>query len=214
VRTKPSYDELLEPLPVVVDGVTLAPVWTEHARLLTDVVPQGFEAVDAVCTRILETPGLAALAPWLGPQSSVPEERAPTPPTTFSRIFELHPVRLESLPGWWEQQARNERVVIARRLSLSPPRRIADGVWTMRASLRVPWQVRPMGMELSLWRHLGGWTKLTFEPQRRVYVKCFYFDTGHRALDVLCDQLVRDLDAVAPCSTEAHRTGRYASRTA
>ena len=191
MRTKPSYDELLEPLPVVVDGVTVAPVWA-HTRL-TDVGPHTFEAVDAVCTRILETPGLAALAPWLGPRSPVPEARVPTPPTTFSRIFELHPVRLESLPGWWEQHARNERVMIGRRLSLGPPRRIADCVWTMRASLRGRWQLRPLPMELSLWRHLGGWTKVTLEPQRRVYVKGLYFNTGHRALDVLCDQLVREL---------------------
>jgi hypothetical protein len=191
VRTKPSYDELLEPLPVMVDGVTVAPVWA-HTRL-TDVGPYTFEAVDEVCTRILETPGLAALAPWLGPRSPVPETRVPTPPTTFSRIFELHPARLELLAGWWDQHARNERVTIARRLSLCPPRRVADCAWTMRASLRGRWQMRPMPMELSLWRHLGGWTKLTLEPQRRVYVKAFYFDTGHRALDVLCDQLTREL---------------------
>jgi hypothetical protein len=191
VRTKPSYDEFLEPLPVVVDGVTMAPVWA-HPRL-TEVAPDTFEAVDAVCARILETPGFAGLAPWLGPRSPVPESRALTPPTTFSRIFELHPVQLELLPGWWEQHARNERVTIARRLSLGRPQRIADGVWTVRASLCGPWQVRPMPVELSLWRHLGGWTKLTLEPQRRVYIKSIYFDTGHRALDVLCGKLTREL---------------------
>ena len=191
MRTKPWYDELLEPLPVVVDGVTVAPVWA-HTRL-TDVAPHTFDAVDEVCARILETPGLATLAPWLGPQSPVPEARAPTPPTTFSRIFELHPVRLELLPGWWDQHARNERVTIARRLSLGPPQRIADCAWTMRASLRGRWQLRPLPMELSLWRHIGGWTKLTLEPERRVYIKGFYFDTGHRTLDVLCGQLVREL---------------------
>ena len=195
MRTKPSYDELLEPLPVVVDGVTVAPAWAADTRPLTNVGPHTFEAVDAVCTRILETPGFAGLAPWLGPQSPVPEPRAPTPSTTFSRIFELHPVRLESLSGWWAQHARHERVMIARRLSLFSPRRIADGVWGMRASLCGPRQVRPMPMELSLWRHLGGWTKLTLEPQRRVYIKGSYFVTGHRALDVLCDQLGRELDA-------------------
>ena len=193
MRTQPSYDELLEPLPVVVDGATVAPVWT-HTRPLADAVPHAFEAVDAICATILETPGFAGLAPWLGPQSPVPEARVPTPSTTFSRIFELHPARLESLPGWWTQRARYERVVIARRLSLFSPRRIADGVWCMRASLRGPRQVRPMPMELSLWRHLGGWTKLTLEPQRRVYIKGSYFVTGHRALDVLCDQLVHELD--------------------
>jgi hypothetical protein len=63
----------------------------------------------------------------------------------------------------------------------------------MRAALRGLRQVRPMPMELSLWRHLGGWTKLTLEPQRRVYIKSVYFDTGHSALDVLCGRLIREL---------------------
>ena len=61
-----------------------------------------------------------------------------------------------------------------------------------------------MPMELSLWRHLGGWTKLTLEPQRRVYIKGSYFDTGHRALNVLCNQLVRELDAHASSRQHEH----------
>jgi hypothetical protein len=190
VRTQHSYDEeLLEPLPVVVDGVTLAPATTAPTQPLAEVVPHAFEAIDAMCTRILEVRGLAALAPWLGPQSSAPEAPPPALPTTFGRIFELHPAHLESLPDWWRRYARNGRVTISRRLTLGAPRRTDDGVWRMRASLRGPLPLRPLRMELSLWRHLGTWTKLTLEPQRRVWVKSFYFTAGHRALDVLCDRL-------------------------
>ena len=196
MRTKPPPDELLEPLPVVVDGVTVGPVWAAYARAdsrsHTDAA-HVYEAVDAVCARIVETRGLGALAPWLGPNSPTLEARPPTPPTTFSRIFELQPAHLAALPEWWEQNARNERVTIAHRLVLQAPRYATHGVWTMPAVLRGPGQVRPVHMELSLWRHLSGWTKLTLEPRRRVYVKAFYFDAGHRALDALCDRLVRDL---------------------
>ena len=39
--------------------------------------------------------------------------------------------------------------------------------------------------------------QLDLEPRRRVYIKAFYFDTGHRALDALCDRLVRDLAQLA-----------------
>jgi hypothetical protein len=197
VRTKPPLDELLEPLPVVVDGVTVEPVWAAHARadsrVQADAAAHAVEVVDAVCARIVETRGLGALAPWLGPNSPTLEARPPTPPTTFSRIFELQPAHLGALPAWWEQNARNERVTIARRLALRAPRYAGHGVWTMLAVLRGPGQVRPVHMELSLWRHLSGWTKLTLEPRRRVYVKAFYFDAGHRVLDALCDGLVRDL---------------------
>ena len=199
MRTKPPHDELdelLEPLPVVVDGVTVEPVWTAHtqgrSRSHTDAA-HAYDAVDAVCARIVETRGLGALAPWLVPHSPTLEARAPTPPTTFSRIFELHPAHLGALPEWWKQNARNERVTIAHRLVLHAPRHAAHGVWTMPAVLRGSKQVRPVQMELSLWRHLGGWTKLTLEPRRRVYIKALYFETGHRALDALCDRLVRDL---------------------
>jgi hypothetical protein len=206
VRTNPSYDDdLLEPLPVLVDGVAIAPVSAAERQPLAGVVPYTFEAIDAVCTRIVGTRGLAALAPWLGPQSSVPEARAPLPPTTFSRIFELQPEHLGSLPDWWRQYSRHERVVIASRLTLRAPRREADGVWRMQATLRNPWRVRPIRMELSLWRHLGAWAKLTLEPRRRVYIKGLYFDTGHRALDVLCDRLARELVRVAADPGESVR---------
>jgi len=194
VRTKPRYDEeLLEPLPVIVDGVTVAPAESAPTQPLADVVPQAIEAIDAVCTRILEVRGLAVLAPWLGPQSSAPETPTPALPTTFGRIFELHSARLESLPGWWRRYAHSDRVTIARRLVLREPRRTDDGVWRMRASLRGPRPLRSLHMELSLWRHLDMWTKLTLEPRRRVYVKSFYFDAGHRALDVLCERLTHEL---------------------
>jgi hypothetical protein len=193
VRAPHPYDDLLEPLPVVVDGVLVEPTSEVNPLPLHEVVPRAVEAVDAMCARILEKRGLAALAPWLGPNASMTETRPPTPPTTFSRIVELDAVHLASLPGWWEQHARRERLVVGRRLSLSAPRDAAGGVWTMRAALRVRWQVLPVRMELSMWRHLGGLTKLTLAPRRRVFVKGLYFETGHRTLDILCDRLIREL---------------------
>jgi hypothetical protein len=193
VRTQPSYDDLLEPLPVVVDGVLVEPAYAASAQPLRQVVPHTVEAVDAMCTKILERRGLAALAPWLGPQSSMSETQPPTPPTTFSRIIELDPARLASLPAWWERHAGNERLVIAHRLSLSVPRRTADDVWSMGAALRSPGPVRPVRMELSMWRHLRGWTKLTLAPRRRVFTKGLYFRNGHRTLDLLCEQLMHEL---------------------
>ena len=98
MRTKPppdELDELLEPLPVVVDGVTLEPVWTAHTRGRRAATPTRRTPTrrSTRCARIVETRGLGALAPWLVPHSSTLEARAPTPPTTFSRIFELHPGR-------------------------------------------------------------------------------------------------------------------------
>jgi len=194
VRTKDSYDEeLLEPLPVVVDGVVIEPAATSSTQPLREVVPHAFESIDAMCSRLLEVRGLGALTPWLGPPSSAAEAPAPAPPTTFGRIFELHPAHLESLPEWWDRHARDGRVTIAGRLVLRTPCHTDDGVWRMRASLRGRLPLRPLRMELSLWRHLGTWTKLTLEPGRRVWVKSFYFNAGHRALDVLCDRLTREL---------------------
>lgn len=196
--TKPACDdELLEPLPVVVDGVSVAPEWADHSRALADVVPHAFEVIDSVCTRIVDTPGLAGLSPWLGPQSLGAETRAPIAPTTFSRIFELRAAQLESLPEWWRRHSCNERVVIARRLSLRAPRLTDTGVWSMPAALRDPLHVKPIRMELSLWRHLGGWTKLVLEPTRRVHRKTLYFEAGHRVLDALCNCLLHEL-ATAP----------------
>ena len=192
MRTTSSHDELLEPLPVVVDGVLVEPSGT-NPQPLRDAEPRALEAVDEMCTQILQKRGLSGLAPWLASRSSMTEARPPTPPTTFSRIIELDPVHLSSLPDWWEQHARDERLVIARRLALSAPRCTREGVWAMRAVLRSPGPVLPVRMELSMWRHLGGWTKLTLAPRRRVFVKGFYFETGHRALDCLCNQLIHEL---------------------
>jgi hypothetical protein len=194
VRTKRSFDEeLLEPLPVIIDGVAVAPGSAPTPLPLAEVVPHAFEALDAMCTRILEVRGLAALTPWLGPPSGAAEAPAPALPTTFGRIFELHPAHLSALPDWWDRNARGARVTIADRLVLRAPRPTDDGVWRMPASLRGPLPLRPLRMELSLWRHLGTWTKLTLEPARRVWSKGFYFAAGHRALDVLCDRLAHEL---------------------
>lgn len=191
--TQRSSDEVLEPLPVEVDGVLIDPAYSANPQPRRDVVPHAVEAIDAVCTRILERRGLAGLAPWLGSPSSMTEARPPTPPTTFSRVVELDAANLAALPAWWRRQARRDRIAIARRLSLSAPQQAADGVWTMQATLRRSWALLPLRMELSMWRHMSGWTKLTLVPRRAVLIRGFYFENGHRALDVLCDLMLRDL---------------------
>lgn len=185
--------DLLQPLPVVVDGVLIEPADSAEPQPLREVIPHAVEAIDAICTRMLERRGMGGLAPWLGSPSSMTEARPPTPPTTFSRIVELDPAALAALPGWWERRARNDRIVIERRLSLSAPHQTTDGVWTMRAALRRSRTLLPLGMELSMWRHLNGWTKVTLVPRRRVLVRGFYFENGHRALDVLCARMPREL---------------------
>jgi hypothetical protein len=135
---------------------------------------------------------MGGLAPWLGSPSSMTAARPPTPPTTFSRIVGLDPGRLTALPGWWERHARKEHVLIARRLSLSAPRQTPDGVWTMPAALSRTLLLSAR-MELSMWRHLSGWTKLALVPRRPVLIRGLYFENGHRALDALCDRLLHDL---------------------
>ena len=69
------------------------------------------------------------------------------------------------------------------------------GLWRMDGSLRSPWRVRSIPVELSLWPRLGAWTKLALEPQRDVHVGRRYFSTGQRVLDAFCGRMIRELDA-------------------
>jgi hypothetical protein len=110
----------------------------------------------------------------------------------------LHPARLDSLPAWWRRNARGERVDIASRLHLEEPHREPLGLWRMDGSLRSPWRLRSLAVELWMWPHLGEWTQLALEPQRDVHVGRRYFSNGQRTLDVLCSRLIRELDASAP----------------
>jgi hypothetical protein len=100
---------------------------------------------------------------------------------------------LESLGEWWRRRARDDRVEVAGRLVLEAPRRDPAGAWRVRGLLRNPTRTRWIPVELLLWPRFDAWTKLSVEPQRGVRVGRRYFANGHRVLDVLCGELVRDL---------------------
>ena len=59
--------------------------------------------------------------------------------------------------------------------------------------LRSPYSMRSIPVELVLWAHLGTWTRLCLEPQRRVHVGRAYFRKGHRVLDALSARLISEL---------------------
>ena len=82
---------------------------------------------------------------------------------------------------------------------LEAPRRDPAGVWRVRGRLRNPTRTRWIPVELLLWPRLDAWTKLSVEPQRGVRVGRRYFANGHRALDMLCAELVRDLPDLIGC---------------
>ena len=85
---------------------------------------------------------------------------------------------------------------VTRRLTLEEPRRASGGTWRTPGRLKSPWGVRSIPVELLLWPYLGGWTKVTLEPQRAVHVGRRYFKRGHRVLDTLTARLVGELEPV------------------
>ena len=105
----------------------------------------------------------------------------------------LHPTQLADLPNWWRHRARDQRVRVARWLSLEEPHYGASGAWQVHGRLRTRWLRRSIPVELQLWPHLGAWTKMSLEPQRRVHAGRGYFKTGHRELDTLADRLIGEL---------------------
>ena len=189
--------ELLEPLPVLVDGVAVEPVLARRERGDDDDLPSVRELIGAIGSALAEMPVVRspAWSSYPAPSGGAPARPARSS-AAFSRMVALDADRLESLPQWWHLVARNNRVKIAGRLSLAEPHRAGSrtwSTWSMRAWLRGPTRPWPVPVELCLWRHLDGWTRLTVEPRRRVHVGRFYFAGGHRALDTLCDRLAREL---------------------
>ena len=59
--------ELLEPLPVDLDGEMVAPVPAAREMLVRDVLPTAEEVIDAVCATIAESQAVRALPPWSQP---------------------------------------------------------------------------------------------------------------------------------------------------
>ena len=153
-------NDVLEPLPVVVDGVTRDPVPVELDAVAA-LVPDSSainERCELVGTRIVEAPGWRVLTPWVYPPPVVPFVRL-TAPDTFSRMIAIDPSYLMALPAWWRRRVRGDRYEPVRNFSLFEPRG-ASGVWTARVSLRWRLHRRSLPMELTLWPHFEGWSRL------------------------------------------------------
>jgi hypothetical protein len=198
VRAKASHDdETLEPVAVYEDGVPVEPVFASQELTSADAWSLARDCVDAVRAVLDEGADIRGQAPWA--YIEPPDQVSWRPArflATFSRMIGLHPSRLAALPGWWTRCARDGRVQVTRRLVLEAPRRGARDTWRLRGRLYTPWLVRSIPVELLLWPHLGGWTKLSLEPQRGVHCGDRYFRNGHRVLDVLTERLIRELDPV------------------
>jgi hypothetical protein len=189
----PGDDEVLEPLPVDVDGVEVAPVRADPEIRLADIVPRPHEIVDAVKAALSETADGREGSAWSMLSPPAAPVKSATFLAAFTRMTTVHPAQLDGLEEWWKARARDDRVEIAHRLVLEEPHRDTGGTWRVRGRLRSPWRARSIPVEVLLWPRLGSWTKLTVEPQRGVHVSRRYFRSGHRVLDVLTDLLRREL---------------------
>jgi hypothetical protein len=183
-------DDSLEALPVEIDGVEVSPQRVASEWRWADLFdPSGAARAGG------DAPLVTTTAPWAaaGATTDVPTGRPGGLRSAFSRMFALSPAKLASLDQWWERRACDDRVEIARRLLLERPRPGPAGTWRVRGRLKSPWRARWIPVELLLWPRLDAWTKLSVEPQRGVHVGRSYFRSGHRVLDSLSDQLIREL---------------------
>jgi len=184
--------ESLEALPVYVDGVAVAPVPTSPVDDEFPV-PNAHEVADALRATIAEAPFVMTLPPWSTRGTPVAPPRAASFLSGFSRMIPLPARALEALGEWWRRRARDDRVEVGGRLLLEAPHRDPAAVWRVRVRRQSPMHTRWIPVEMLLWPRLDLWTKLTVEPQRGVRVGRRYFANGHRALDTLCIELVREL---------------------
>jgi hypothetical protein len=192
-RDAPGNDDLLEPLPIFVDGVAIAPVYAARESPVAAASPRAHDIIEATPAATREALAVRAPPAWSGSVSFAAQVPVASFVGAFSRMIALRAGLLDSLPDWWRQRARDERVEIARRLFLERPRRGRAGTWRMRGSLRSPWRPRAIPLELLLWPRFETWTKLSVEPQRGVHVGRRYFTNGHQVLDVLCSELIHEL---------------------
>jgi hypothetical protein len=142
-----------------------------------------------------ENPSVGTLPPWNNVASLAPTLHRTSLLGAFTRMVALDPARLDSLPDWWRRHARGERAEIASRLLLEEPRPEPLRLWRIGGSLRTPRRRRSIPVDLWLWPHLDAWTMLELAPRQHVHVGHRYFSSGQRVLDVLCNRLIRELDA-------------------
>lgn len=208
--------EPLEPMPVIDDDrvvpprpsrarhdVSLATIWrhvlTLVARVLVDGRLRGGRSVDGASGAVggtaiaRPTVAIAAVPAGTATQAGPPNvwpggQSGPTNPA-FTRMLDVTPERLERLPRWWESVARRGHVRLTRRLILEAPRPLPGGGWRMRGSLRRALITPAARFELTLWPHLGRYTKLSLEPRRRVHAGRRWFRRGHKGLDRLARAL-------------------------
>jgi len=189
----PDDDDLLEPLPIYVDGVAIAPVYASSASCAAASM-HAHEIVEATPAAIAQPLAVHAIPQWARPEGpSEPSVHIARFVGTFSRMIALRAGLLDYLPDWWRPRARNGRVEIAGRLFLEQPQRGRADTWRMPGSLRSPRHPRSIPFELLLWPRFETWTKLSLEPQRGLRVGRRYFANGHKALDALCAELIHGL---------------------
>jgi hypothetical protein len=201
-------DAVLEPLPVVVGGVSMQPVRVELDTLAA-VLPHASDLADRydwAGSSVVVSPSLHVFTPWLNPPL-VPYARQ-SASDVFTRMLAVDAPHLTALPSWWRAHMHAGRYETGRNLALHEPRCVR-GVWTARASLQCRLRRRAIPMELTLWPHFEGWSRLTLRPLRRTHTSAGYFRSGHRALDALCAELreqLPELEAVtAPRSATSTR---------
>lgn len=189
MRTKTSREEVpLEPLAVYDDTGVFEP---EPAVAETDARDTLHELVDALRDVLAERSSVRSQTPWLPSTPPVIPRQHARFLATFNRMIPLHPDRLRELPDWCHRSG--DEVQVHRRLTLEEPRPCANGTWRVPGRLRSPYSMRSIPVELVLWPHLGTWTRLCLEPQRRVHVGRAYFRKGHRVLDALSARLISEL---------------------
>jgi hypothetical protein len=185
-------EEILEPLPVEVDGELVEPAPVERA-----VCPDMHAVAAAVRATIADAAQVRGGVPWGSgewrPVSAVQSAKTAHFVATFTRMVAVHPRALDTLDEWWARCERDDTVEIANRLVLEAPRRDEAGTWRLRGRLRSPGRLRRLPVELLLWPRLGAWTKISLEPVRDVHVGRRYFRSGHRVLDSLTARLMDEL---------------------
>ena len=178
----------LEPLAVFDDTGTYEPEPVAHE---TDTRATLHELVDAVRAVIADRADVRAQRPWMPQEPSVLPKQHARFVAAFNRMIALQPERLQRLPAWITRSG--PRVRVHRRLTLEEPRLVGGGTWRVPGRLRSPYLLRSIPVELVLWPHLGAWTRMCLEPQRRVHVGRLYFRKGHRVLDALTARLIAEL---------------------